>query len=111
MAEVRRQVEEATSLSFASGVKYKFFLHHLLRLMARQKGAPKRRAAPKLKFRMEVSSKKVTADTQTSAPKRKFRMEVSSKKVTADTQTSEKRVAAQDAPLVSGVLVPWSPPE
>ena len=89
VAEVRRQVEEATSLSFASGVKYKFFVHHLLRLTASEKGAPKRRAAPKQQFRMEVSSKKVTADTQ----------------------NAEKRVAEQDAPLVSGVLVPWSPPE
>ena len=87
--EVRRQVEEATSLSFASSVKYKFFMHHLLRLTASEKGAPKRREAPKRKFRMEVSSKKVTADTQ----------------------NAEKRVAEQDAPLVSGVLVPWSPPE
>ena len=87
--EVRRRVEEATSLSFASGVKYKFFVHHLLRLTASEKGAPKRRAAPKQQFRMEVSSKKVTADTQ----------------------NAEKRVAEQDAPLVSGVLVPWSPPE
>ena len=88
MEEVRRQVEEATSLSFASGVKYKFFVHHLLRLTASEKG-PTRRAVPKRKFRMEVSSKKVTADTQ----------------------NAEKRVAEQDAPLVSGVLVPWSPPE
>ena len=87
--EVRRQVEEATSLSFASGVQYKFFVHHLLRLTASEKGAPKRRAAPKQQFRMEVSSKKVTVDTQ----------------------NAEKRVAEQDAPLVSGVLVPWSPPE
>ena len=87
--EVRRQVEEATSLSFASGAKYKFFVHHLLRLTASEKGAPKRRAAPKQQFRMEVSSKKVTVDTQ----------------------NAEKRVAEQDAPLVSGVLVPWSPPE
>ena len=89
VAEVRRQVEEATSLSFASGAKYKFFMHHLLRLAASEKGAPKRRAAPKQQFRMEVSSKKVTAGTQ----------------------NAEKRVAEQDAPLVSGVLVPWSPPE
>ena len=70
-------------------MKYKFFMHHLLRLTASEKGAPKRRAPPKRKFRMEVSSKKVTADTQ----------------------NAEKRVAEQDAPLVSGVLVPWSPPE
>ena len=83
--EVRRQVEEATSLSFVSGRKYKFFMHHLLRLTASQKGA-KRRAAPKQKFRMEVSNKKVTADTQ----------------------NAEKRVAEQ---VVSGMLVPWSPPE
>ena len=89
VGEVRRQVEEATSLSFASGMKYKFFMHHLLRLTAKEKGAPKRREAPKQKFRLEVSSKKVTADTQ----------------------NAEKRVAEQDAPLVSGVLVPWSPPE
>jgi len=64
-------------------------MHHLFRLMASEKGAPKRRAAPKQKFRLEVSSNKVTADTQ----------------------NVEKRVAEQDAPLVSGVLVPWSPPE
>ena len=87
--QVRLKVEEATSLSFASGMKYKFFMHHLLRLLRRQKGAPKRRAVPKLKFRMEVSSKKVTADMQ----------------------NVEKQVAEQDEPLVSGVLVPWSPPE
>ena len=83
--DVRRQVEQATSLSFATGVKYKFFMHHLLRLTASEKG-PARRAVPQKKFRMDVSSKKVTIDTQ----------------------SAEKHVAEQDAPLVSGVLVPWS---
>ena len=83
--DVRRQVEQATSLSFATGVKYKFFMHHLLRLTASEKG-PTRRAVPQQKFRMDVSSKKVTIDTQ----------------------SAEKHVAEQDAPLVSGVLVPWS---
>ena len=81
--DVRRQVEQATSLSFATGVKYKFFMHH--RLTASENG-PTRRAVPQQKFRMDVSSKKVTIDTQ----------------------SAEKHVAEQDAPLVSGVLVPWS---
>ena len=76
--DVRRQVEQATSLSFATGVKYKFFMHHLLRLTASEKG-PTRRAVPQQKFRMDVSRK-----------------------------SAEKHVAEQDAPLVSGVLVPWS---
>ena len=85
VGEVQRQVEQATKMPFASGMKYKFFMDHLFRLLAREKG-PTRRAVPLQKFRFDVSSKKVTMDTQ----------------------SAEKHVAEQDAPLVSGVLVPWS---
>ena len=88
VGQVRGKVEEAVSLSFKSGAKYLFFMHHLLRLASMEKG-PKRRAPPKQKFRMEVCRKKVTADMQ----------------------DVYKHVAKQDDPLVRDVLVPWSPLE